>query len=135
LSFIFWKVEKPEGCKGMRDTDMNMELNLETNTETSFSEIAMRQAALETDCPLLARPLYLYRVSYNLSAETLAQWLGLGLVENLNRLAMCLAPRSGMLHSSWDEAFVELTNQFPGLRITRLQLVVAATAPTRTLLA
>jgi hypothetical protein len=96
-----------------------------------FAEFALNQAAQELDCPLLARPLYLYRASNELNNEKLAAWLGLNEVEELHRLAMCLTPRPGGLSPHWDEAFAELASKFPTLRCVRLQLVIAATCPTR----
>lgn len=101
----------------------------------NFTEFALTQAAMDEDCPLLARPLYLYRLSNELSAEGLASWLGLDAAEDLNALAMCLAPRLGNSFRSWEEAFVELSDQFPTLRSARLQLIIAATCPTQKLTA
>ncbi len=99
--------------------------------QVQFAELAMNQAAQELDCPLLARPLYLYRTSNELNTEKLAAWLGLSEVEDLHRLAMCLTPRPGGLAPYWDEAFAELSVKFPTLRCVRLQMVIAATCPTR----
>ena len=110
----------------VQDTGRNVTM------EGHFTEFALNQAAMEPDCPLLARPLYLYRDTNELSVESLASWLGLGEVDELNRLAMCLAPRPG---SSWNEAFAELMAQFPTLRAVRLQLVIASVCPTQQLIA
>jgi hypothetical protein len=100
----------------------------------NFTEFALNQAAQDEDCPLLARPFYLYRSLHNMSAESLAVWLGLDL-NGLNELAMCLAPRPGSSLRSWEETFAELSGQFPTLRSARLQLLIASTLPTQNLIA
>lgn len=102
--------------------------------ENHFTELALNLAASETDCPLLARSFYLYRVKNALTMENLARWLGLTNMTELNRLALCLTPRSGNAHTTWEDAFNELVQQFPTLRPTRLQLLVASISPTRAIL-
>lgn len=93
-------------------------------------EFAATLAALQSDSPLLARPLYLYRIKHGLTVEQMARWLGLADSDDFYRLAVCLAPRQAIATMGWKQYTSILGKCFPSLKLPRLQLAVqSVTSP------
>lgn len=92
-------------------------------------EFAATLAALQPESPLLARPLYLYRIQYGLTVEQMASWLGLTEAEDFYRLAVCLSPRLAVATMGWKQYTNVLGKCFPSLKLPRLQLAVETVTP------
>jgi hypothetical protein len=99
--------------------------NLRVKTEEERPvEFAATFAALQPNTPLLARPLYLYRLQNSLTVEQMAHWLGLIEADDFYRLAVCLAPQPAVASMGWKDYIAILSRYFPSLKLNRLQLVV-----------
>lgn len=96
-------------------------------------EFAATLAALQPESPLLARPLYLYRIKYGLTVEQMASWLGLSEAEDFYRLAVCLSPRPAVATMGWKQYTNVLGKCFPSLKLPRLQLAVQTAAASQNL--
>lgn len=89
-------------------------------------ELAATFAALEPDSPLLARPLYLYRIRNGLTVAQMAHWLGLPEPDDFYRLAVCLAPQTAIASMGWRDYAAVLSRCFPTLKLNRLHMAVQA---------
>lgn len=94
-------------------------------------EFAAIQAATETNCPVLAPALHLYRVSNRLTTEQLINWLGLSSKDDFYRLALCLKPGRQFSPLDWRDYTFNIKDTFPTLNFKRLRLIVETEAEQR----